>query len=198
MITDATEITNLSIDKKLWTANVSVDNDRNFVEMQQKRVYTSGCGRGVQFYSLSDMALKGRKIESAFSVKSDTIRALVSEFQHQSELFQKTGGVHSAALARVNAITVFRDDIGRHNAIDKVVGNTIIERSDFDDIILLTSGRISSEVILKAAKCGIPIVVSRSAVTNQAVLLSQHFGITLVGFARGKRLNIYSGGERIL
>ena len=198
LIRDAGEIVNLTIVKSLWTANVEVENDINFMDMQYKRVYTTGCGRGVQFYSLSDVLQKTKKIESAFSVKSDRIKELVSEFQQQSGMYKKTGGVHSAALTNNNSVFVFREDIGRHNAIDKVVGSAISESKNFEDTILLTSGRISSEVIFKAAKCGIPIVVSRSAVTNQAVMLSKQFGITLIGFARGRRMNIYSAGDRIV
>ena len=91
-----------------------------------------------------------------------------------------------------------REDVGRHNAIDKIIGEAFIKDIDLNDKIILTSGRISSEMLLKSAKVGIPIVISRSAATDLAIEIAKNLGITLVGFARGKKMNVYSNEQRIL
>ncbi len=121
----------------------------------------------------------------------------VEDFQKRSHLYSQTGGSHSAAIADEKKILVFREDIGRHNAIDKVIGRSLEEDIFLEDKILLTSGRISSEVLLKAQKCHIPIIISRGAPTNQAVKLAQEMDITVSGFVRGKSMNIYTKPERI-
>ena len=120
------------------------------------------------------------------------------EFEMRSEVFLKTGGVHSAAICDLNSIVVFREDIGRHNAIDKVIGVLIESGESFNHKFVLTSGRVSSEVLHKIHKCRIPVIVSHSAPTNQAVKLANDLGVTLVGFARGRRMNIYTHFTRIV
>ncbi len=121
----------------------------------------------------------------------------MTDFQKESKIYLQTGGVHSAALADNAGILIFKEDIGRHNAIDKVIGQGLREKVDFSNKIMITSGRISSEVLLKTQKCRIPLIVSKSAPTNQAVKLAKDMGITLIGFARGARMNVYSEEARI-
>ena len=108
-----------------------------------------------------------------------------------------TGGTHSAALSDGKDILVFREDIGRHNAIDKVVGYALVKNVTLKNTLLITSGRISSEVLFKVRKGGIPMVVSKSAPTNQAVKLAREMDITLIGFARGSRMNVYNGEKTV-
>jgi len=117
--------------------------------------------------------------------------------QRESELYRATGGVHSAALCDNRALLIFSEDIGRHNAIDKIFGKCLIEGIQTDNRVIITSGRISSEILLKIAKRNIPIIVSRSAPTSLAVKLANKLGITLIGFARGKRINIYTNDWRV-
>jgi FdhD protein len=114
-----------------------------------------------------------------------------------SILFKSTGGAHAAALCDTEEILVFKEDIGRHNAVDKVFGECLMRGIETYGKTLLTSGRISSEMLLKAVKCEIAVVVSRSAPTSLAVQFAEAAGITLVGFARGRRMNIYSKDHRI-
>ena len=103
----------------------------------------------------------------------------------------------TAAVADLKEILIFREDIGRHNAVDKVIGSALSKGILLEDKILFSTGRISSEIIFKTQKCKIPAIASRSAPTNQAVKLAKDLNITLVGFARGNRMNIYSNEERI-
>ena len=105
--------------------------------------------------------------------------------------------MHSDALADKGGIIGFREEIGRHNAIDKIIEDFIQKNKSFKDKILITSGGISSNVLIKMYRCGIPIVISRSATTNRSMFLKREMEITLVGFARGNRMNIYSADQKI-
>jgi FdhD protein len=162
-----------------------------------KRLITSGCGRGASFYSLAD-AQVGMKIESRFQMLARDVMALVGEFQHGSELHRVTHGVHSAALCDAQKILMFADDIGRHNAIDKIIGRCILTDVAAENHGLIFSGRISSEMLLKAARRGFPMVISVASPTNVAVRMANDMDMTIVGMVRGKKMNIYSGGWRII
>jgi len=158
---------------------------------------TSGCGRGASFYSAADTQDLA-KVESQIGVSTPEVFALVSEFHHRSQSYRATGGVHSAALSDAKGILVFSEDIGRHNAIDKVFGECFLKDIPTDDRMIITSGRISSEILLKAAKRKIPVVISKSAPTNLGVKLATDLGITLIGFVRGKRMNVYTHSWRLM
>lgn len=163
-----------------------------------KRYITTGCGKGTTFYDVTDSRMVKNLKERHIDIKAEMITALMRSMQNMSELYQKTGGVHSAALCDKDNILIYREDIGRHNATDKILGHCFREGIDLGDKLLLTSGRISSEILLKVAKMGVAIIVSRSAPTDLAVKLGNELGMTIVGFVRGKRMNIYSHPERIL
>lgn len=189
------DIKRIVLNQEQWM--VYVDLSGVDTELVFKRLYTSGCGRGTLFYNAADI-ISRIKIISDFKITPEKINALMLIFQRKSEIYLKTGGVHSAGLADENKILIFKEDIGRHNAIDKVIGCALKEGCDFKNKILISSGRISSEVLFKAQKAQIPVLVSQSAPTNQAVKLARDMDITLAGFARGSRMNIYSGIERII
>ena len=123
--------------------------------------------------------------------------AAMETFQSQSSLFQATGGVHSAALCQSATEKIFMEDIGRHNAVDKVLGKALFEDWDISRTFLITTGRVSVQLITKALHTGLTIIISRSAPTDQAVELARRHNLTLAGFARGRRVNIYSGPERL-
>ncbi|HHW91222.1 MAG TPA: formate dehydrogenase accessory sulfurtransferase FdhD [Firmicutes bacterium] len=187
---------------------VAVDRDNNVVrvflgtgidrslKLYGRRLLTSGCGRGSVFYQSLD-ALEIGVITSLFSVSPEQVGTLVRQFQDSSLLFRQTGGVHGAALAGKGKIILFREDIGRHNAVDKIAGRCLLEGLEVGDKLLLTTGRVSSEIVLKTAKLGVPLLVSPSAPTDLAVQTARRLQLTLVGFARGKRLNVYSGAWRL-
>ena len=161
-----------------------------------KRFITSGCGRGASFYSAADV--QGQvKVDSLIEISTLEVLALVNEFQHRSLIYRATGGVHSAALCDTRNIILFSEDIGRHNAIDKIFGQCILHDIATDDHVIITSGRISSEILLKVAKRNIPLIVSKSAPTNLGVRLADDLGVTLVGYVRGKRMNVYTHDWRI-
>ena len=154
---------------------------------------TSGCGKGVTFMLNEEMSA----IQDDFSISTNTIIELYREFQKKSELFRSTGGVHSAALCDAHEMLVFAEDIGRHNAVDKVIGYAFLENIPMQNKILLLSGRLSSEIINKAVRAKVPLLISRAAPTNMAVETAKKYNLTLIGFLRGQKLNIYSSPQRL-
>lgn len=161
-----------------------------------KRTVTSGCGKGTVFFNVLD-SLRSKPLTGKMQVSTDTIHSLMNDLQQKADLFRTTGGVHSAALADSEKIIFFYEDIGRHNAIDKIIGECLLGSVSTDDKIIVSSGRLSSEVLLKSAKLKIQLLVSRAAPTSLSIELAETLNITLVGFVRGQRMNIYSHAWRV-
>jgi FdhD protein len=155
---------------------------------------TSGCGKGVTFMLNEEMSA----IQDDFKTSTHTIIDLYREFQKKSELFRSTGGVHSAALCDEREMLVFAEDIGRHNAVDKIIGYAFLENIPMQNKILLLSGRLSSEIINKAVSAKVPLLISRAAPTDMAVETAKKYNLTLIGFLRGQKLNVYSNPQRLI
>lgn len=161
-----------------------------------KRTVTSGCGKGTVFFNVLD-SLRSSSLEGTLEIPPDRVISLMESLQDRAEVFKKTGGVHSAALASREQILYFYEDIGRHNAIDKIIGECMLDRIATDDKIIISSGRLSSEILLKTVKLKIQMLISRAAPTSLCIELAEKLNVTLVGFVRGRRLNIYSHPWRI-
>jgi FdhD protein len=154
---------------------------------------TSGCVGGVTFKKdLTDTA-KDEKT----TVTPSAVSGLFRDFHKRSSLYELTGCVHSAALSDGEGIVCFAEDIGRHSAVDKVLGSAVLEGIDPRGMIMLASGRLSSEIVAKCARWAVPIVVSRTAPTALALEIAARTGVTVVGFVRGDRMNVYTHPERI-
>ncbi len=166
-------------------------------QLHGKRAQTSGCAKGVTFYQALD-TLTLKPADSDLQIRFSTLAGLMTDFNGASPVFKATGGVHSCAICSHEGILLLQEDIGRHNALDKLVGEALMTGLPLADKILLTSGRVSSEILLKSARVGLSVVVSRSAPTDLAVRQAQRLDITLVGFLRGSRCNIYAGENRIM
>ncbi len=196
LIRNKDEIKKITVDDRSGVVRMETEQDKGSAsELLFKRLITSGCGRGASLYSATDATSK--KVESQIAISAAEVFALVKEFQHRSQVYRATGGVHSAALCDNKGILVFEEDIGRHNAIDKIFGKCIFRDIPTSDRIIITSGRVSSEIVLKVAKRGIPILISKSAPTNLGVRLTDDLGVTLIGFVRGERMNVYTHGWRV-
>lgn len=166
-------------------------------EYYSKRFIGSCCGKSRQFYFHNDAKTAKTSMSKTTITAAQSI-ALMDQMQSSSEVFQETGGVHNAALCSPDEMIAVRTDIGRHNALDKLFGYSLLNRVPVRDKIIVFSGRISSEVLLKAAKLGVGIVLSKSAPTDLAIKLAKDLNITAVGFIRGKSFNVYSCPERIV
>lgn len=187
-------------------AKINLENERLTVQAQKistvitnpiaHQVITSGCGRSKIYADLYGSGLK--KVYSQVSVTTEQVYYLAAELNKRSDLFRQTGGVHNSLLVdNQGDLFIFREDIGRHNAIDKLVGYLTLNQISPENKIFVTTGRISAEILLKTARRSIPILISRSAPTDLAINLAYRLGITIVGFARGKRMNVYTHQERI-
>ena len=188
------------IEIKLSEDGLRVDVSANINEDSLKHLYkektlTSGCGGGVTGTADSELVIPFN--QTAFKVEPQTIYDEVKIFYKESELYNLTGCVHKAMIYLFDGTTITAEDIGRHNAIDKAIGKCKLQRLDTTKSILFVSGRLSSEMVTKAVMHRIPMVVSRTAPTYLGVQTAHKHGITLIGFARGRKLNLYTHSGRI-
>jgi len=197
IIKSVKDLKNIIIDNHNKISYVELNNKNIDSKLSFKRLYTSGCGKGVIFYSALEQ-IHRKKIISNIKINSKRLAELMNSFQKMSVVFKKTGGVHSAALSDGDSILVFKEDIGRHNAVDKIIGEALINNLGLKDLIVLVSGRISSEIVSKIGKTKAAFLISRSAPTDQAISLAKRLNLTLVGFVRGRSMNVYAAAERVV
>ncbi|MED3979352.1 formate dehydrogenase accessory sulfurtransferase FdhD [Priestia megaterium] len=194
------DIKNIWIQEKEGYVHVTIDKlNPYFQNLQNKRYITSCCGASRQGFVFINDALTAKKmndISVELSIK-DCFQ-LMNKLQQSAATFQETGGVHNAAICDKNGFMLSRMDIGRHNALDKLYGYCLKNHISIRDKVVVFSGRISSEILLKVAKIGCEIVLSKSAPTELALNLAEELRITTIGFIRNDSLNIYTCPERIL
>ena len=175
-------------------AEVKVEN-RLKLSRLHARIVTSACGSGSPY----QYNRKPAKIKSKLTVKADVLFNSVNQLNFKAELFRQTGGVHAAAIYKAGgSLVALAEDVGRHNAVDKAIGMAALRQTDFGECFLALSGRLSGDVVFKAAKVGLPIVASLAAALSSGIDMAEQANLTLAGFVRGKRMNIYTFDERIL
>lgn len=179
----------LRVDIKAAVDESSLDN------LYKEKTLVSGCGGGVTGNIAGSLEIPFN--QTSFVVSPKVISREVKIFYAESELYVLTGCVHKAMLFLEDGSTITSEDIGRHNAIDKVVGKCKLQGLDTTKSVLFVSGRLSSEMVVKAVMHKIPIVVSRTAPTHLGVTTAHTHGVTLIGFARGKKMNIYTHSGRV-
>jgi FdhD protein len=169
-----------------------------YQSFQSKRYITSCCGMSRQGFVFVNDALTAKKMNDInVTITPEECFQLMKKMQDNAETFQQTGGVHNAALCDVNGLILSRMDIGRHNALDKIYGFCLKNNISIKDKIIVFSGRISSEILLKVAKIGCEMILSKSAPTELALELAEDLGITSIGFIRNDSLNVYTHAERV-
>jgi FdhD protein len=181
------DITALEVSEVDGRADVTL---RQPVTLPTERILTSGCGGGITFRI--DPRLFPR-VESRLKVRPADLAARLKELFAQAVHYRASRGIHGAALADPDRLLIVAEDVGRHNAVDKVKGEALLRGLPTTDRILLSTGRISSEMLLKAARMGTPVVASRTSPTEMAVGLAEQLGITVVGYLRQESLNLYAG-----
>lgn len=193
LIRDRDDVISMKLKKDESVLDVRIKEEKEWGgKFLQLKALASGGGKE-ELRSL----LPAQKIDTRVYISEDKIFTLMEKFKRRSQLFRDTGGVHSAALCKQKEIILFTEDIGRHNALDKIIGESLQEGIPLEDKIILSSGRITSEIVTKLAKQRIPILISKAAPTDLGIQIAEEIGMTLVGFVRGKRMNIYSYDWRI-
>ncbi len=160
-----------------------------------RRIVTTGCGQGTIFSctlnDLYDIRLP------AVSLKQSDIYGLLTEVAHHNGVYRSAGAVHGCALCRSEEVLMFVEDVGRHNAADAIAGQMWLEDMPGADKIFYTTGRLTSEMVMKAGQMGIPVLLSRSGITHMGLELAQAIGLTLIARAKGKHFLVYHGAEQI-
>ncbi len=192
------QVKTLRVDEERGLVEVELAGGKGLAEkLYGKRTITSGCGKGTMFYSALD-TLRSNPVNSEVKFDRRQIWSLMRLMHKHSALYRATGGVHGAALVDHQRVLFFFEDIGRHNAVDKIVGECLIGGISLEDKALITTGRLSSEILLKSAKLSLPVLISRSAPTSLTVELAEQLNITVIGFARGLRMCVYTHPWRVL
>ncbi len=194
LINNLSEIKNFKLDLENHRCDITLSHDIKNNNSQRLKIMSTACGN-TSLPNILDKDLP--KVIKKQTFNLNQILEEVAVFNKESLLFKETGGVHSVELIYGTNKILF-EDIGRHNAVDKVVGYLLKNKIISDDIFIITSGRISSDILLKIALVKISLIVSRSAPTSLAVKLADKLGITVIGFARGNKLNIYTHEDRII
>lgn len=194
------DIKKIWLQKELGFVYIETSKVLPFYEhMHSKRYITSCCGMSRQGFVFANDALTAKQMNDInVTLQPKDCFYLMKEMENTSTTFQSTGGVHNAALCDENGVILSRMDIGRHNALDKIYGHCLRNNIPVHDKVIVFSGRISSEILLKVAKIGCEIVLSKSAPTELALELAEDLGITTVGFIRNDSFNVYTHPERIL
>ncbi|MBN2442742.1 MAG: formate dehydrogenase accessory sulfurtransferase FdhD [Spirochaetales bacterium] len=196
IIHDQKDVTSFALDTTKWIGYVQLGKAPDF-HLLSKRVYTAGCGKGIMYSSFMELASR-RPVETDIRCTKADIQSGMHFLLQCSPLYKKTGSIHTVGLASPGKLPDYVcDDIGRHNALDKVIGRAMLEEVILSQRILFCTGRISSEMLHKAKRCNIPVLVSRGAATHQAVLRARSMGITLIGSVRVRGFKIFSHPERI-
>jgi FdhD protein len=193
LISSLDDVRHLSLSKNDSCVDVWLHDTE--LELPRRLILTSGCGGGVTF---DDMSQQHEPLQSVLRVTAVQLAALMKRMHLGAELYQQARGIHTAALAGENGILLQVEDVGRHNCLDKLRGAAMMAGLATKDRILLTSGRVSSEMINKARRLETPIVCSRTSPTNLSVALADAWNITVVGYLRQNRMRIYTHAGRIL
>jgi FdhD protein len=162
-----------------------------------KKIITPGLGKGITF-SKDDKRLESIKISSSLKISPLQVLHLMKKLAEKSTLYKMTHGVHNAAICIPDKLEIFQFDLGRHNAVDKLYGQCLLEKVPLSERIIIASGRVSSEILIKVGLMGVPILISRSAPTDKSVRLADKIGLTLIAGVRGDKMSIYTHPERVL
>lgn len=191
------DLKSITVNEASKTIRVEIAGETLLEERFVKRLVTTSCTRGPSLYFFNS-ARRVVPVSTDIKITPGELFFLCDEVEKISSLFKATGGSHSAALCVNEKIIVFFEDVGRHNAVDRVLGRCLLDNITMSDKILVFSGRISSEILIKVAKMGVPLIAARSAPTELAVNLAKEFGITIIGFIRTNKFNIYSHESRVI
>lgn len=195
LIDGADDLKSLEVDYESGNVSLQVKADDDRVANAVQFLVTSTCGGNIYGAELEGLEEAGRG--ESWTVCSNHLLECLRSLRSRSPIFERTGGTHQVAFTDGEGIRYFYEDVGRHNALDKVVGKAILDGYSPGNGALLCTGRISTEMVFKALRQGVPVIASKAAVTSHGLKLAEKYGLTVAGFARGGRINIYNAGWRI-
>ncbi|WNF36160.1 formate dehydrogenase accessory sulfurtransferase FdhD [Bacillaceae bacterium IKA-2] len=198
IINKPSDLKKLTIDEDQGKVLVELYDEFDAEEFSKKqKFFTAGCGKGVTFFSMTDVK-KFPKITANRTISLSYMLKKRHEFSMNSPFYLETGGMHGACIVEIDGSITVREDIGRHNAVDKVLGFAVRKGLDPASLILLTTGRVSYEMLSKAARFGISVIGTRTAATKQAVQLANFLQIEIVGYLRGRMVTVYTSQGKVL
>jgi len=191
------EITEIEVHDDLDVVVVRTVNESNYEQKLKKKVRTSGCAQGTVF---GDMMENFDSIQLNPDARLETrwLHPLFSKINHQPSLYLKAGAIHGCVLCQEDRPLIYMEDVGRHNAVDKIAGYMYLNDISPEDKLFFTTGRLTSEMVIKTVQMGIPILLSRSGFTAWGVELARQANLTLVGRAKGRRFTVLAGAERVV
>jgi len=191
------EIISIDFDDDLDVVIVRTKRETDFEQQLKKKTLTSGCAQGTVF---GDLMEKFEKISigSSAILKTTWLYALSQKINSTPSLYLKVGAIHGCVLCKEDQPLIYMEDVGRHNAIDKIAGYMFLNKISAKDKVFYTTGRLTSEMVIKTVQMGIPILISRSGFTAWGVELAKEAGLTLIGRAKGRRFTALSGLDRII
>lgn len=190
------EVTAIDFDADIETVVVRTMRETDFEDKLRKKTRTSGCAVGTVFGDMME-GLEGVQLPET-EVRSSWLYTLADKINRTPSLYLETGAIHGTVLCKKDRPLVYMEDVGRHNAVDKVAGWMMSERVQAADKILYTTGRLTSEMVIKTAMMGVPVLASRSGFTAWGVEIAQQVGLTLIGRMRGQRFVCLSGNDRLI
>jgi FdhD protein len=197
MLADDDVITAIDIDDDLGVVVVRTVRETDYEAKLQKKIRTSGCAQGTVFGDMMER-FQAINLNQAARMTTSSLMRLLKTINTTPSLYLTAGAIHGCVLARDDKLLAYVEDVGRHNAVDKIAGWMFLNDIGGEDKIFYTTGRLTSEMVIKTVQMNIPILVSRSGFTESGVALAREAGLTLIGRARGRRFTILSGEERVV
>ncbi|ENM5739085.1 formate dehydrogenase accessory sulfurtransferase FdhD [Vibrio mimicus] len=196
-ISDPEALDSVIIDWETHSAAVVTRENIDHLEPAlKKKTVTSGCGQGTMYGNVMKQ-LENYQVPQQ-PIKQSQIYAALEALTHYNDTYKKAGAVHGCAICQEDQVISFVEDVGRHNAVDTLAGEMWLNDMRGDDKIFYTTGRLTSEMVIKVAQMGIPVLLSRSGVTQMGLELAQRFGITTIARASGRRFHVYSGADKVV
>ena len=190
-------ISDIDYDSDLQVVIIRTERTTNYEKKMEKKIRTSGCAVGTVYGDIMD-DFSSVNLNKDAKIKTSWIYAISKKVNTRPSLYLKAGALHGCVLCKNDSPIVYVEDVGRHNAVDKIAGWMFLNKESADDKIFYTTGRLTSEMVIKTVQMGIPILISRSGFTESGVQLAKESGLTLIGRAKGKRMIIANGIERVI
>ena len=189
-------ISGIDYDKDLQVVIVRTERKTNYEKKMEKKIRTSGCAVGTVYGDIMD-DFSSVNLDKKTKIKTSWIYTISKKVNTRPSLYLKAGALHGCVLCQKDSPLIYVEDVGRHNAVDKIAGWMFLNKENANDKIFYTTGRLTSEMVIKTVQMGIPILISRSGFTESGVKLAREAGLTLIGRAKGKRMIIANGVDRV-